>query len=227
MYIFFDCKISSYTDPEAVSIGLISENGSRFYAEIDNGITIDATIRDYVVGGLEYNDIGPFIGETTYEKSGIDHIDIALKDEDCTVVAMLRKWLNQFDEEERNVTVCDTLCLKWMAFLKLIKNDRGILKNMGIRPVDITTLFDVAGYATTTNRLKYLEENGPLSYNALEHAELARDCFESLMEEIEGNKPDTWKQCDKCGRLCREVEVYDDKQCCAMCKRLTMDEMLR
>jgi len=227
MYIFFDCKVSSYKDPEAVSIGLISENGSRFYAELDNGTVIDETIEKAVTNGLEYELIGPFIGETTYEKFGIDHVDIAMKDEDSTVVSMLGKWLNQFDEDDKVVTVCDTPTLKWMAFMRLINNDREILSAMGMKPIDITTLFYVAGYDTTTNRLKYLEENGPLSYNALAHAELTRDCFESLMDEIEGNKPDTWKQCDKCGRLCPEIDIIDDVQCCANCKRLTMDEMLR
>lgn len=203
MYIFFDSKVTTLRgDPKLVSLGLISEFGCKFYAECDiDADEIDESIRPMLCKGLDYMDTGTFIGECTYSRDGFDYNDIATKGSTCDIVAMLRKWLNQFDE--KITVVCDISAIKWKGFLNAINNDEDIMELMGTFPADLATVFMVAGYATNTNRLKYLGENGPMSYNAMTCAELTKDCFFNLMDEIEGNTPDTWKQCDKCDEMLR------------------------
>lgn len=105
MKIFFDTEFTGlHKETTLISIGLVSEEGTTFYAElIDyNKSQVDEWIQNNVIDNLLYNNIDSFseVEPVPFEKS------IRMKGDKETVGCMLRGWLQQFDTIEWVSDVC-------------------------------------------------------------------------------------------------------------------------
>lgn len=105
MNIFFDCEFTGlHKDTTLISIGLIAENGSTFYAEFTDydKNQVDSWIQENVIDKLLWNDKEPFIKvDTTLSNKSIE-----LKGSSCDIKYILQNWLEQFETIEWVSDVC-------------------------------------------------------------------------------------------------------------------------
>ena len=103
MKIFFDTEFTGlHKDTSLISIGLIAENGKKFYAELTDydKSQVDGWIQENVINNLWANKIISY-GNTNYEKD----LEIAVGDKKL-IQLVLSAWLNQFETIEWVSDVC-------------------------------------------------------------------------------------------------------------------------
>lgn len=113
MRIFFDCEFTGlHKDTTLISIGLVSENGFEFYAEItdyDNA-QVDDWIKSNVIDNLVIDDLGDFILDmydvVTDKNSKFISFSMKVKGTREKVKVELNKWLDQFNSIEWVSDVC-------------------------------------------------------------------------------------------------------------------------
>lgn len=97
--IFFDTEFTGlHKGTTLISIGLIAENGTTFYAEVTDydKSQVDPWIQENVINKLLWNDRKSFIDieQVPFNNS------IKMKDNSCEIGRTLRMWLDQFDTIE-------------------------------------------------------------------------------------------------------------------------------
>lgn len=166
MRIFFDTEFTGlHQHTTLISIGLISEDGRMFYAELldyDKG-QVDNWIQENVIAHL------------TREYSGTTE----------TIKQKLETWLSGFDTVEM---WSDCLSYDWVLFCQLWGHAFNIPKNVYYIPFDICTLLKVKGIDPDINREKFafgecLQEMKDQKHNALWDAKVIRACYEKLIED--------------------------------------------
>jgi hypothetical protein len=173
--IFFDTEFTGlhqYTT--LISIGMESECGKTFYAELTDydPRQIDDWIRDNVLVNLT---LGHMIGLDT--QAGTVRGDKGM------VASSVEGWLSQFDTVEM---WSDCLSYDWVLFCQLFGHAFNIPKNVYYIPFDICTLFKAAGVDPDTNREEFagVIDGALIKHNAAWDAEVIRACYARLAAQL-------------------------------------------
>ena len=173
--IFFDTEFTGlHQNTTLISIGLISECGKTFYAELTDydKSQIDDWLQNNVLDNLilseiEHGDKGNFsFTDAKYVGNmfGLKHI--------------LTEWLSQFE----NIEIwSDCLSYDWVLFNQIFGHAFNIPKNVYYIPFDICTLFYAKGIDADISREEFsgMSENS-VKHNALWDAKVIRECFKKL-----------------------------------------------
>ena len=175
--VFFDTEFTGlHQNTTLISIGLISECGKTFYAELTDYdmLQCDNWIFENVIKNLLFNE---------YPNSGIvlsnDMNCFEVKANSLSVNEQLEKWLYQFEEVE---IWSDCLSYDWVLFNQLFGHAFNIPKNVYYIPFDICTLFKMKGVDPDIYREEYasMSENS-VKHNALWDAKVIKKCYELLV----------------------------------------------
>ena len=175
--IFFDTEFTGLQqNTTLISIGLISECGKTFYAELTDydRNQVDDWIFDNVIINMLY---------TGFPKTGLilsnDINCIEVKANSLSVKEQLGKWLSQFEKVE---IWGDCLSYDWVLFNQLFGHAFNIPKNVYYIPFDICTLFKMKGVDPDISREEYasMSENS-VKHNALWDAKVIKKCYELLV----------------------------------------------
>ena len=167
--IFFDTEFTGlHQATTLISIGLISECGKAFYAELT----------DY-----DRNQIDDWLKENVIDNLGLPEMGkiplVYISDTKEVVARELKTWLAQFEQVEM---WSDCLAYDWVLFNQLWGHAFSIPDNVCYIPFDICTLFWQAGINPDIDREEFAGKVGDtvVKHNALWDAMVIRDCFDKL-----------------------------------------------
>lgn len=176
MNLYFDTEFTGlHKNTTLISIGIISEDGKTFYAELNDydKSQVDEWIQSNVIDNLYLKPVD--IGK-------IDMID-----EEYNVVGnkeyikqVLSYWLTQFNDIE---IWSDCLAYDWVLFNDLFGHAFNMPDNVCYIPFDICTLFKIKGIDPDINREEFIDN--PIKgkkHNSLYDAKVIRACYEKLMD---------------------------------------------
>lgn len=173
MRVFFDTEFTGlHQNTTLISIGLISEDGRTFYAELTDydKSQVDEWLEKNVINNLlVHPDRGYF-----YKVTDTDEI---YKDTTDIVANRLEKWLSNFNSVE---IWSDCLAYDWVLFNQLFGHAFNIPKNVYYIPFDICTLMKIKGVDPDINREEFSGIEGD-KHNALHDAKVIKACYEKLM----------------------------------------------
>jgi len=182
--VFFDTEFTSLTrEAELISIGLVTEDGRTFYAELtDVAGPVSEWIEENVIKNLLFNDSEPFFA--------IGHRSVTMKVARFEVAHNLRKWFGRFPDVE---LYADVLAYDWMLFCDLFRGAFNIPENIFYIPFDIATMLKCRGIDPDISREAFVAEEHMAKgvvekaeviakgkHNALFDALIAKAVFEIL-----------------------------------------------
>jgi hypothetical protein len=173
MRVYFDTEFTGLRQRTTlISIGLISDDGRTFYAELNDydGSQIDDWLRDNVLAHLR------FLETRSTPKLDLEHH--AMKGDRYAVSASLREWLAQWDKV---VMWSDCLAYDWVLFCELFGGAMDIPSNVYYIPMDLSTLLYAKGVDPDVSREDLAEITGA-KHNALHDAKVIRACVRALEE---------------------------------------------
>lgn len=178
--IFFDTEFTGlHQNTTLISIGLISECGKTFYAELTDydKEQIDKWLQENVINNLILNYL-----KSDIEYSGItdktDINNIKFKGTLSHLKVELNKWFDQFKEVE---IWSDCLSYDWVLFNQIFGHAFNIPKNIYYIPFDICTLFQVKGIDPDISREQFSEMTEvSQKHNALWDAKVIKECYYKL-----------------------------------------------
>lgn len=181
--IFFDCEFTGlHQNTTLISIGLISECGKTFYAELTDydKLQIDDWLQKNVINNLILNENEHGLDSSSL--SGNNHLFVG---KTFDVKLALQNWFCEFGEIE---IWSDCLSYDWVLFNQIWGNAFNIPKNIYYIPFDICTLFYAKGIDADISRETFAEmtENS-LKHNALWDAKVIRQCFFKLSNTFKSN----------------------------------------
>lgn len=162
--IFLDTEFTGlHQKTTLVSIGLISECGKTFYAELTDydETQLDDWLRENVISNLKF--APPLEGEDEYyvatraegnltPNSLYDSYSVDLRGDSEEVSLRLSIWLAQF----KSVAIwSDCLAYDWVLFNELFGGAFDIPKNVYYIPFDICTLFEIKGIDPDISREEF------------------------------------------------------------------------
>lgn len=169
--VFFDTEFTGlHQNTTLISIGLISECGKTFYAELTDydKSQVDDWINQNVISNL-----------TMTEANNAAFLDSwRLVADIKTVKEALLLWFEQFEEVE---IWSDCLSYDWVLFNQIFGHAFNIPKNIYYIPFDICTLFKQKGIDPDISREEFSDmKNESQKHNALWDAKVIKRCFELL-----------------------------------------------
>jgi adenine-specific DNA methylase len=176
--LFMDLEFTGlHQHTTLISIGLISECGKTFYAELTDydKNQIDDWLQNNVISNLilQNYDI-----EKDYDPYGKN---VKAKGTKEQVEQALSHWLHQFKQVE---IWSDCYTYDWMLFCQLWGHAFNIPKNVYYIPFDIATLFKVKGIDPDVNREEFCYDGRCYDvpkHNALWDAQIIKLCYQKLM----------------------------------------------
>jgi hypothetical protein len=172
--IFFDTEFTGlHQNTTLISIGLISECGKTFYAELTDydKSQIDDWLQTNVIDKLTLQNEG-YVGP--YESMNV-------RGDKELIQTKLRDWLNQFEKVEM---WSDCLSYDWVLFCQIFGHAFNIPSNVYYIPFDICTVFNLKAIDPDVNREKFgcgeVYSEMP-KHNALWDARVIKMCYEKLM----------------------------------------------
>ena len=190
--VFFDTEFTGlHQNTTLISIGLISDCGKTFYAELTDydETQINDWLKENVINNLILSDLKHgLLGKYNLHKVEFKGSKIFLRE-------LLKSWFAQFKQVE---IWSDCLSYDWVLFNQIFGHAFNIPKNVYYIPFDICTLFQVKGIDPDISREKFctdsFSENGePLffddignmiknqKHNALWDAKIIQECFNRLV----------------------------------------------
>ncbi|MDT2830028.1 3'-5' exoribonuclease [Vagococcus carniphilus] len=174
MKVFFDTEFTGlHKDTTLISIGLIAENGNKFYAEFTDydKTQIDDWLQENVINNL-------YLEKAQYDRRLKDNYsDFESVGPTSLVKIDLEWWLSQFDSIE---IWSDCLSYDWVLFNNIFGHAFDIPSNIYYIPFDICTLFKLKGIDPDISREEYSMFNGK-KHNAMYDAEVIKACYEKLV----------------------------------------------
>lgn len=189
--IFFDCEFTGlHQNTTLISIGLVSECGKTFYAELTDydKSQIDEWLQTNVIDNLLLQKYE----EGFYEPgSNVNLAQWNVKGNTEYIKYNLEKWLSKFEGIE---IWSDCLSYDWVLFNQIWGHAFNIPKNVYYIPMDLSTLFYAKGIDADINREEFcngmVEVNdaqswgaGGKKHNALWDAYVIRECFKRLIDK--------------------------------------------
>jgi hypothetical protein len=199
--LFFDTEFTGlHKNTTLISIGIISENGKTFYAELTDydHNQIDDWLQKNVIENLLYSQ--PPEGEqnhylmTRHSDNLIGNpIDKSYSFEvRCNKTELkehLTQWLSQFDKVEM---WSDCLSYDWVLFNDIFGHAFNIPSNVYYIPFDICTLFKLKGIDPDISREEFSEVVMSVNinkhinkHNALFDAKIIKKCYDLLISKSE------------------------------------------
>ena len=190
--IFFDCEFTGlHQNTTLISIGLVSECGKSFYAEMADydKSQVDDWISENVISNLINSPLKRIMeknidgfwrekysgGICQLEGDGLTYI-VADK---IYLRERLQEWLSQFDSVE---IWSDCLSYDWVLFCNIWGHAFNIPKNIYYIPFDICTLFKMKGIDPDVSREEFAGiEGDSQKHNALYDAEVIKKCYDKLI----------------------------------------------
>ena len=174
MKCFLDCEFTGlHKDTTLISIGIISEDGRKFYAELTDydKSQINEWIQDNVLDKLRYSE-----GDSDYTTPEWFYCG----DREF-ISEKLGDWLSQFDSVE---VWSDCLAYDWVMFCDLFGSAHEIPSNVYYIPFDLSTFFKLRGIDPDISREEFsgIQILGD-KHNSLWDAEVIKQCYERLTGE--------------------------------------------
>lgn len=174
--IFFDTEFTGlHQKTTLISIGLVSEDGECFYAELNDfdQNQVDDWISKNVIKNLILQSSTPQVSKYSRKNKQTTYFGNKkmLKTE-------LEKWFKKFD----NVEIwSDCLSYDWVLFNEIFGHAFNIPKNVYYIPFDICTLFKQKGIDPDISREEFsnMMDNSQ-KHNALWDAKVIKQCFQLL-----------------------------------------------
>lgn len=171
--VFFDTEFTGlHQNTTLISIGLISECGKTFYAELTDfdRSQINEWLQENVINNLELT-----------SRENMQHTKgsaVTVKCDSANLKGFLTDWLSQFEQVE---IWSDCLSYDWVLFNQIFGHAFNIPKNVYYIPFDICTLFKAKGIDPDISRETFAGMNdGSQKHNALWDAKVIKKCFELL-----------------------------------------------
>jgi hypothetical protein len=174
MKVFFDTEFTGlHQHTTLISIGMISEDGRTFYAELNDydKSQLDEWLTTNVIDNL-------IIHRDRVHYYRVTDQEVYSKGSSETTKNRLAEWLGQFEQVEM---WSDCLSYDWVLFCQLFGHAFNIPKNVYYIPFDICTLMKIKGIDPDINREEFSDKSG-FKHNALHDAEVIRACYERLMK---------------------------------------------
>jgi len=170
MKVFFDTEFTGlHQNTTLISIGLVSDSGKEFYAELTDYDTdqVDGWIQENVIDNLT-------LPLDVLSSGGSDQMNV--RGNTAQIAELLSDWLSQFESIEM---WSDCLAYDWLLFNQLWGHAFNIPKNVYYIPFDICTLFKIKGIDPDISREEFSElpANGQ-KHNALWDARIIKACYE-------------------------------------------------
>lgn len=177
--IFFDTEFTGlHQKTTLISIGLVSEDGKTFYAELTDydKKQIDGWLQENVIDNLSLDDMKD--GVTDYK----DKDNIKFKGSMKQLKTTLKKWLDSFGDVE---IWSDCLGYDWVLFCEIFGGALSLPKNIYYIPFDICTVFYDKGVDPDVSREDFAEikkgdDKDVKKHNALWDAQIIKKCFDNL-----------------------------------------------
>ena len=176
MKVFFDTEFTGlHQFTTLISIGLVAEDGRRFYAEFTD--YDNAQVDDW----LQWNVIDNLLYTNSLDGSELQIFADGIAGTAAAITRELKEWLTAYDNVEM---WSDCLSYDWVLFCQLWGHAFNIPKNVFYIPFDICTLFNAQGINPDVNReafagLEYNEQK----HNSIWDAQVIRACYEKLTRE--------------------------------------------
>ena len=173
--IFFDTEFTGlHQNTTLISIGLISECGKTFYAELTDydKSQIDEWLQKNVIDKLILQD--KLYGRNgDYNKNECKYVGNLFETR-----LILSEWLSQFESIEM---WSDCLSYDWVLFCQLFGHAFNIPKNVYYIPFDICTLFKVKNIDPDISRKDFSGLSNEINHNALSDAKMIKACYDKLV----------------------------------------------
>ena len=174
--VFFDTEFTGlHQNTTLISIGLISDCGKTFYAELTDydETQIDDWLKTNVLNNLFLNELeSGLLAPYNCEK-------VEFKGKSLYVKELLKNWLSQFQQVE---IWSDCLSYDWVLFNQIFGHAFNIPKNVYYIPFDICTLFYAKNVDADISREEFSKmQDGSQKHNALWDAIVIRECFNRLV----------------------------------------------
>ena len=173
--IFYDCEYTGlHQNTTLISIGLISEYGNTFYAEltdydksqvndwIQTNVINNLTLKNWDIG----KDYNPHSENVTFVGNMIG------------LSVVLSHWFEQFEEVE---IWSDCLSYDWVLFCQIWGGAFNIPSNIFYMPFDLTTLFKIKNIDPDISREEFADVDINNKHNALHDAIVIKKCYEKLI----------------------------------------------
>lgn len=172
MNLYFDTEFTGlHKDTTLVSIGIISEDGRTFYAELTDydKSQVDDWLQEHVI-----NNLSKSIGELSRMADKTVHGTIK------EVSEALSLWVSQFDDIK---IWSDCLAYDWVLFNHLFGHAFNLPSNIYYIPFDICTLFEVKGIDPDISREEFINYSVEgIKHNSLYDAKVIKSCYEKLIK---------------------------------------------
>lgn len=193
MRLYFDTEFTGlHKDTTLISIGIVSEDGRSFYAELNDydKTQVDDWIQKNVISNLLFRE--PNQGECEHNSmqrheasnpigSPINKgYSMEVRGNKLEVSKELRLWMNQFDSVKM---YSDCLAYDWVLFNDLFGHAFNIPKNVYYIPFDICTIFEMNGIDADISREEFTNNSViGKKHNALYDAKVIKACYEKLIK---------------------------------------------
>ena len=179
MKLFFDTEFTGlHKDTTLISIGIISEDGKTFYAELNdyNKSQVDEWIQSNVIDNLYLKPVD------------IGQIDMIDEEYTCFNVVGNKEYikqvlwycLTQFNDIE---IWSDCLAYDWVLFNDIFGHAFNIPDNVCYITFDICNLFEIKGIDPDINREEFINNSvKSKKHNSLYDAKVIKSCYEKLIE---------------------------------------------
>ncbi len=172
--IFFDTEFTGlHQNTTLISIGLVSECGKSFYAELTD--YDKAQIDDWLL----VNVIDNLTLVSTPNMLITNGDEWSVKCTSAQLRGYLKDWLSQFEQAEM---WSDCLSYDWVLFNQIFGHAFSIPKNVYYIPFDICTVFKLKDVDPDINREEFASlPDKPSKHNALWDAKVIRECYNKLL----------------------------------------------
>lgn len=184
--IFLDTEFTGlHKNTTLISIGLVSECGKTFYAEMTDYdyMQLNPWITENVISNLT----NQTMSENTYT---ISEGSMNCKCDSKWLGTYLKHWLSQFKEVE---IWSDCLAYDWVLFCNIFGGAFKIPENIYYIPFDISTSFKELGIDPDVSRDEYAGMYAGMTkrsqkHNALWDAKVIQECYKKLDKKRKENK---------------------------------------
>lgn len=192
MKIFFDTEFTGlHKSTTLISIGLVSEDGKTFYAELNDydKSQVDDWLQKNVIDNLIMSapkeDEVEYFSANRHCDNPVDNdlfksYSVQLRGNKEEIRIELERWLSQFEQVEM---WSDCLSYDWVLFNDIFGHAFSIPKNVYYIPFDICTLFKINGIDPDISREKFgcgEHYSEMKKHNALWDAQVIKMCYEKL-----------------------------------------------
>ena len=173
--LYFDMEFTGlHQNTTIISIGIISEDGKTFYAELNDydKKQVDKWLEDNVISNLEL----------TEQKEVVEYNgdDVRVYGNKKDLKKYLTEWLEQFGDVK---IWSDCLSYDWVLFNSIFGTAFDIPKNIYYIPMDICTVFEVMGIDPDISREEFVGvKSKDKKHNALWDAIIIKKCYEKIIE---------------------------------------------